>query len=1217
MNKMEKPASDTHINTQTLKQKTKEFETIVQQYLESNPMVRKDRKINELELRFGTNSKLSRPISKIDYDNVVQQLYACGFKPDMYKDGQQILRIQHEYTDTRTGLVKMSNIRAEIVGTDLIKEYCRTNSLQAVNDLTSNLFDKTKFTHKSTAVDKHGALIKRLDMDDYNFRVSFQTEQDYNSQSTTARNIIEKWTDSKKTFRCMNRVRMWHPVLPVHADLSIVKTSKKTNRVPIPHYTIQEAGVFNNVEQYEIELEVDNASVGIGTLYNSTQSLMNALRKCIRIVLCGLQGTKFPISYIEKDSILQSYMRLVHGELYDRPRRILPKDFIGPASYTLQIENILNSDQLTVGNIRKHYTVTDKADGDRKLLYVSSDGKMYMIDTNMNVIFTGAKTNEKTIYNSLIDGEHIKYDKNGNAIHLYAAFDVYYISNKSVRQLAFLPQTTDAPDTQNRLTLLQTLIDLLKPVSILESNESGEVKPKEPNHSIGFTIKCKVFEYDTDTQTIFDGCSKIMSNVKDGNFEYNTDGLIFTPANFAVGGNRIGGPAGPLYKSTWDQSFKWKPVEFNTIDFLVTMKKDKNGKDEVHHVFQEGLNLQGVQNVIQYKTLVLRCGFDERKHGYLNPCQDILNDNLPSPSDIDNEDTYKPVPFQPTNPFDANACYSNILLKEDGSRLYMMTEENEYFEEDMIVEFKYVMTNEDGWKWVPLRVRYDKTAELRAGLKNYGNAYHVANNNWHSIHHPITEDMITTGQNIPEIAISEDVYYKKSNEETSTRALRDFHNLFVKKNLIIGVSKPDDTLIDYAVGKAGDLSKWIHSKLSFVFGIDIAKDNIYNQLDGACARFLNAKKTNHKMPNALFVTGNSGLNIRGGQALFTEKDKQITNAVFGKGPKDAIALGKGVYNQYGKGEHGFNISSCQFAVHYFFENKTSFHEFVRNVAECTKIHGYFIGTCYDGKTVFNLLKQKKNGEGITIIKNDRKIYEIIKMYDETGFPDTEQSLGYAVNVYQESINQLFREYLVNFDYFVQIMEDYGFILVPKTEVPRSTGLFSELFNVMEEEIKRNPKKNADYGKALLMTPEEKRISFMNRYFMFKKVRNVDVKKMAQVILTQDALIQKNGEDNLVELADMAATVATPSKENVQIAHKINKPKLTLKKFIPISIPVAAPEPAQAPAQAPTQAQAPAQAPAQAQAPEPAQVEPTKLNITGPPIKIKIKRPIVGDATAPK
>ena len=49
----------------------------------------------------------------------------------------------------------------------------------------------------------------------------------------------------------------------------------------------------------------------------------------------------------------------------------------------------------------------------------------------------------------------------------------------------------------------------------------------------------------------------------------------------------------------------------------------------------------------------------------------------------------------------------------------------------MIVEFKYEINNEPQWRWKPIRVRYDKTAELRRGERNYGNAYHVANSNWH------------------------------------------------------------------------------------------------------------------------------------------------------------------------------------------------------------------------------------------------------------------------------------------------------------------------------------------------------------------------------------------------------------------------------------------------------------------------------------------------------
>jgi hypothetical protein len=1126
----------------SLIQKKAEFETIVKHYLESNPYVSTGRKSSELEIRFGTNTKLSRPISKIDYDNVIKQLYAHGFVPE-HQDGTQLLRISCEYVDPRSGQTRMSNIRAEIVGTDLIQEYCRTNSLQRIIDMPSTVFNKLKFTQKMTAMDKAGVMIKRLDMDDFNFRVSYQTEQDYNIQSSVTRNIVSRWADSKKMFRSMNRTRFKHPIYPIFADLSIVKMPKQTNRISIPHYTIQEAGVFNTSERYEIELEVDNGGMGSGSPHNSLQALMDSLRKCIRIVLSGLQGTKYPISYVEKDTLLQSYMRLIHAEKYDKPRRVFPSDFVGPSSVTLQIGNIQPvNPEVNINSICKNYTVTDKADGERKLLYIAEDGKIYMIDTNMNVIFTGVKTADKTIFDSLLDGEHIKYDKNNNFINLYAAFDVYFISKKSVRDFAFLRLNDEDPDTKYRLPLLQKLIFLIKPVSVMTGGPNAK-------QSVDFTIRCKNFYYDTDQISIFDCCSRILTNMKDGLFEYNTDGLIFTPSDLAVSAIKVGSPAAKMGKAAWDKSFKWKPPEFNTIDFLVSTKKDKTGKDEVHHIFQEGRNLQGVQDILQYKTLVLRCGFDENKHGFLNPFQDVVDDKLPTPEDLDNENTYKPVPFQPTEPFDPNACFCNIMLKEDGSNLFMMTEDEEFFEEDMIVEFKYIQENEIGWRWVPLRVRYDKTSELRSGQRNYGNPYHVANNNWHSIHNPITEEMISTGENIPEFVANDDVYYNRLSNESNTRALRNFHNLFVKKKLIMSVSSRGDTLIDYAVGKAGDLSKWIDAKLAFVFGVDISKDNIENQKDGACTRFLKERRNyGDKMPYGLFVNGNSGLNIRNGKALYTEKERQITNAVFGKGPKDATLLGKGVYRQYGIAEQGFNVSSCQFAVHYFFENKTSFHEFLRNIAECTKVNGYFIGTCYDGKTVFDLLRKYKKDESMTIFKNESKIFELTKMYDQTGFPDDEMSLGYAINVYQESINLSFREYLVNFDYLVRVMEDYGFILPPKEEIrgmdlPDSAGLFRELYTNMENEIKRNRQSQTNYRQAADMSPEEKQISFLNRYFIFKKVRNVDAKKMNEVILKQNELLERNGEETMSKLAELAVDKdAAPV-----VISKIKGPKLVIKK----------------------------------------------------------------------
>jgi len=1124
----------------TSKKAKEDFDILVENYLASNPVLKKNNKINEFEIRFGSNSKLSKPISKIDYDNVVKQLLSCGFKAEN-EDGLHILRIQNEYINQRTGMTKMSNTRAEILGTDLIQEYCRSNSLQKLIHLPSNLTNKLKFTQKTLPTTSNGTILKPVDMSDFNFRVSYQYEEEFNVNSNVSQKIINNWNDSKKIFRCMNRVRFYHPDYPIFADLSIVKSSKKSNHIPIPQYTIQEAGVFNNIETYEIELEIDNTRVGTGTPYNTKNTLMDALRKVIRIVLSGLQGSKYPISYSERDAILQEYMTLIHGEKY-LPRKVTSKDFIGPSSYTLQIENILPLNETSsVGNIRNNYTVTDKADGERKLLFIAKNGNIYLIDTNMNVLFTGVSTAEKTIMNSLLDGEHIKYGKTRNYINLYAAFDVYYINKKSVREFAFVSNTiNEESDNKYRLPLLNTLVDLIKPKSVLEKSTENK-KPSD------FNIKCKMFYMNNETEDIFKGCSNILSNINDGLFEYNTDGLIFTPSDTGVGSNVVG-KAGPLYKSTWDLSFKWKPAEFNTIDFLVSIKKDKTGKDEIHHIFQDGKNLQGIQEVTQYKTLILRCGFDEKKHGFLNPCQDIIDDKLPSPDDIDNEDSYKPVPFHPTNPYDNNACYCNIILKQDGTNLYMLTEENEYFEEDMIVEFKYVMNNKDGWKWVPLRVRYDKTAELKSGMKNYGNAYHVANTNWHSIHHPITEEMISTGKNIPENIISEDIYYNRSNEETSTQGLRDFHNLYVKKNLILSVSNRGDTLIDYAVGKAGDLSKWIRAKLSFVFGIDISKDNIHNNMDGACARYISSRKKNKNMPNALFVTGNSSNNVRNGDAFSTEKDKQISKAVFGNGAKDVTLLGKGVYKNYGIAQEGFNISSCQFALHYFFENKTVFHEFLRNLAECTKVQGYFIGTCYDGKKVFELLKKKKNGESFSIMSGSHKIYEVTKMYDETGFPDDEMSLGYPINVYQESINKVFREYLVNFDYFVRVMENYGFALISKTEaqqknLPDGTGLFSNLFAFMENEVRMNPSHKRDYGKALYMNEEEKTISFLNRYFVFRKVSNVNTDKISKILKHQSDINEK------VEDEIMAKIEKDVEKEEKATQKIIIRKKKTNKKVV--------------------------------------------------------------------
>jgi hypothetical protein len=1095
----------------------KEFEKMVKHYLESNPVSIIDRKKPEMEIRFGTG-KNAKPISKIDYDNIIITLYSAGFVCKN-TDGMYSLRISNEYFD-KTGTARTSNIRAEIVGIDMIKAYCETNNIQKLLDMPSTAtYDREKihFTQKTsipveTRENGKHEMFRAVDFDDFGFRVAYQMEQIYTPHSQTTKDIINKWTETKKTFRHMNRVQFVHPDLPVKADLSIVRTStknaKKYGNRYIPTYTIQDAGVFMNEQHYEIELEIDNEMVGINTKYDTFDKLITAIRKTIRIILGALQGSNYPISFFESNRVINDYMELVYGKDHTI-KRIMGKHFIGPSPVTLQMENVVDPTETTnVPCIRTNYCVTDKADGERRLMYIDKTGKIYMISTGMSVLYTGAYTENKEVFNTLLDGEHIVYDKNGNNVNVYACFDIYYRNGKSVREYPFMYSDEESETKHYRLLLLQKCVDLIHPKSIVSGN-SGEKELKTP---CSVFIKCKKFSIANNTKNIFECAAEILNEINMNTYEYNTDGLIYTPIHTGVGGEKEG-HTGALQKITWHLAFKWKPVEYNTIDFLVSIKKDKSGRDEVHNYVDRN------NAILTYKTLVLRCGFDRDRDGYIDPFNQLLHGTKKEEEGLKPTVKYQPAPFIPTTPYDAFASVCNVLVNIDvNGNLMMRTEEGDYFEDHTIVEFKYDITKENGWRWIPLRVRYDKTTELRQGLPNYGNSYNVANQNWKSIHNPVTEEMVRTGAGIPQY-VEDDIYYNTRNVESNTKGLRDFHNRYIKRKLVLAVSQRKDNLIDFAVGKAGDLSKWIDAKLGFVFGIDVARDNIHNSLNGACARYLSKKEQSNIIPDALFVVGNSGLNIREGKAFNTDKDKQVANAVFGTGAKDMQLLGKNVYAQYGVGAKGFQVSSCQFAIHYFFENAKTLHEFARNVAECTSVGGHFIGTCYDGQTVFNMLKSKLKEESYAIYLGGQRIFEIKKMYDQTGFPDDETGLGYAIEVFQETIGKMFREYLVNFELLQRTMENYGFVLMTDEDA-QNAGLISgsAMFRSMYESMIRENTENKQsvYGEAMNMVDEEKQISFLNRYFVFKKVREISSASMRRI---QALLAKEDGGNESDDTSD--------------------------------------------------------------------------------------------------
>jgi len=790
-------------------------------------------------------------------------------------------------------------------------------------------------------------------------------------------------------------------------------------------------------------------------------------------------------------------------------------------------------------NINTQYCVTDKADGLRKLCFIANNGKIYLITTTMDVQFTGSLTKNAKLFNSIFDGEHILHDKHRAFINLYGCFDMYFLGGKDIRMHELIhPEKVKDPKNTYRLQLCMDAVSSINVQSVTTVTDKSSL----------FNMITKRFYVATDTEPIYKnikvlfnqmGISTEEGDEEEGevmdtrtSFDYITDGLIFTPIHLGVGINKSG-ESPPDYKKTWDYSFKWKPPEYNTIDFLISFKKSDTGDDLIGNIFKDGKHTK--QTLTQYKTLLLKVGYDETKHGYLNPLDNLLNGTFTRETKDERSSNYKPALFFPTNPYDTTAHICNMMLKNDVTGTpQLFSLEDEIIEDNMIVEFKYDFTKENLWRWIPIKVRYDKTTEYRNGNKNYGNAYHVANSNWKSIHHPITPNMLCSSKPIDVEDIDDDTYYRTITGKSYTESLRDFHNLFVKRLLIHSVSRTGDNLIDYAVGKGGDFSKWRYSQLDFVLGIDLSRDNIEHKIDGACARYLNIYNKFRHIPKAMFLHGNSGLDIKNGSAFFNEKTGKVLNAIMGSGEKDKSKLGDGVYQLYGVAKDRFQISSIQFALHYMFDKDTTLHHFLKNISDYTKVGGFFIGTCFNGNALFNYIKHLKNGEENSLYAGDTKIWSVKKRYDHSHFADDHTSIGYPIEVFQETINKYTKEYLVNFTYLTELLKDYGFSPLTPEELSvrgltSSIGSFKELYHLMENKQLKKTKHSSEYGKSDKMTDNEKTVSFLNNYFIFKKTQDVDTSEIMKMYVTSP------DSDQTQKYKDIEFTIGVPRKQPDRIS----------------------------------------------------------------------------------
>lgn len=273
--------------------------------------------------------------------------------------------------------------------------------------------------------------------------------------------------------------------------------------------------------------------------------------------------------------------------------------------------------------------------------------------------------------------------------------------------------------------------------------------------------------------------------------------------------------------------------------------------------------------------------------------------------------------------------------------------------------------------------------------------------------------------------------------------LRKFHN-FVKSMLIEDVStftrketkNSEISLLDLAVGKGGDMFKWLKNDIKYVVGFDIDSESV-NGKNGAKDRY-------DKLVKKLEKNGVEVPNYEYYVCDLSEPSNipQISSII--KGIK-------------------FNIVSCQFAIHYMFKDEKSLNTFIQIVSRNISKGGYFIGTTMDGSKLRNKFENNE------IIENNIFRIELLAQNNSPYGNKYSVSLGTGKGEEHYFSDRLSIEYLVDMETLKSVCKKYNLHYVGVVE-------FSSWYKSFK-------KRDAD----IRLSEDEKEFSFMNYSFIFKQI----------------------------------------------------------------------------------------------------------------------------------
>ena len=260
--------------------------------------------------------------------------------------------------------------------------------------------------------------------------------------------------------------------------------------------------------------------------------------------------------------------------------------------------------------------------------------------------------------------------------------------------------------------------------------------------------------------------------------------------------------------------------------------------------------------------------------------------------------------------------------------------------------------------------------------------------------------------------------------------LRSFNN-WVKASMINKYCKKlgkGVAVLELCCGKGGDLDKYFMNNIKLFVGADISKESLKNAMD-RLEKIKNEKYKDNFRIKCIFIKDD----LSSPDNRFLEK------------------IDKNYY---------FDLVSCQFALHYHFQNEKRLNAFLTNVSSRLCEGGYFIGTIIEDNVIVKRLRNRKKMTENKYLKEKFTFgneYYSVK-FSQKHFDVKNGPFGIKYGFYlEDSIDnrdeegkiKYVEEYLIVFNEFVELCKKYDLYLVEKENF---TKFYSDYVKI--EQFKR-------------------------------------------------------------------------------------------------------------------------------------------------------------------